>query len=1198
MRKRFYVLLGVLLLSFGTFGQTTFEPKTNYVTAPVAPQAYQFQKFGDVPIDTKSGLAQINVPLHSINLKEISWNIGLRYNTRGFRISEMASSVGLGWTLDGMGVITAQVIGASDLETPYDDNPDVVRRELDLGTITNPNPSICTYSNNVDMAEAEAATQGNGLLRNYMPDIYNLSLPGLSARFFIHNDIGYTIPASDMKISLQRTYSNGQLDKGYITIIDAAGTRYSFSTKGYSRAFTSCASGRGYISIQKNHVFYLDEVVTIKQDKLEFLYHEQTYTYTSAPSVNYNENISSDPACSSFQPTQYNQVCSTSYEVKEAFLDQIVASNGESVEFWSSARSDISGAHKLDGVAVVSGGNEKQTLLHTSYFGTSGDNNLRLRLDAVEPVSAISSESAGKYVFQYNTSSVLPPVNSLNSDGFGFSNGSDNTGYIPKTYDRTPNLEYAKSCILERIVYPTGGATIFNYGLNEFFGGLVIKRVEDQTPNSEPIVRTYEYPKRAEPWMFPLALLYQGDYNGTFCQYTRHISSVAKDNPYESETVYFPKVTEFFGDQAEGGKVEYQYASLDNYAINFISLQPQLTTKKIYKRLGNNYEKIREEEFTFESTIDANIYDPFAEGDIQKKEKRVWGVIFTKLRQETYLNFTCFPTQFTQLHFMLSSFPVYLKSKKTTDYVSTASGSSSIIQEENYMYESLKHHQPTRIIRTNSKGESVSVYSLYAPDYQGGSLFTDELNSRNMVGFPIETVTSLKNSEDVERVLSANVSEFDEDGILNKVYVLPLSEPLSITQFKFSNSTTGVKPFASSAQAFNMDSRYKMEMEVLKAENGNISEVRRSGNNYTSSLFNPNIEKVVAVAQNATHTDIAYTSFEDIFYKGGFVYSGTPAADVTAFSGRLVYDVTDQITKTGLNSSQTYLVSYWSKSGSKSVNGTTGIAKQVLGTWTLYEHRIINPVSGQITVSGSGVVDEVRLYPVNARMSTYVHERLFGVSMITDAGSMITRYDYDGFGRLFTIRDESRNILKQFNYQYTATKSGLPAWQATGQTRCKVCTINPAYLTGIREIQVTDVNPLSTTYGTTIWQDGNIDYTCEAGIWENTTEPIRCKKTFDNQNTGEQEQQQRDVNPCSPTYDQIRWVVVGTNLSACPLPATCIGCDNEGYKCIDGDCVAGVKVYTDCIFHAELNGWVRVYHYEFPDGSSSQEYYQRVRSCQ
>jgi hypothetical protein len=41
------------------------------------------------------------------------------------------------------------------------------------------------------------------------------------------------------------------------------------------------------------------------------------------------------------------------------------------------------------------------------------------------------------------------------------------------------------------------------------------------------------------------------------------------------------------------------------------------------------------------------------------------------------------------------------------------------------------------------------------------------------------------------------------------------------------------------------------------------------------------------------------------------------------------------------------------------------------------------------------------------------------------------------------------------------------------------------------------------------------------------TNNSRCVNNSDGSNTGEQEQEQRDTNPVSPTYNQVRWVSIG-----------------------------------------------------------------------
>jgi hypothetical protein len=128
----------------------------------------------------------------------------------------------------------------------------------------------------------------------------------------------------------------------------------------------------------------------------------------------------------------------------------------------------------------------------------------------------------------------------------------------------------------------------------------------------------------------------------------------------------------------------------------------------------------------------------------------------------------------------------------------------------------------------------------------------------------------------------------------------------------------------------------------------------------------------------------------------------------------------------------------------------------------------------------TGPVDDVRVFPSDAQMYTYTYTPLIGKTSEIDPKGKTVYYEYDNMQRLKLIRDRDKNILKQFDYKYQEAP----------------CAAN----------------------------------------WQNTATSIRCKQV-NGQNTGEQEQEQQDVNTCSSTYNTFRWIVVGTNTNACPLPA-------------------------------------------------------------
>jgi YD repeat-containing protein len=106
---------------------------------------------------------------------------------------------------------------------------------------------------------------------------------------------------------------------------------------------------------------------------------------------------------------------------------------------------------------------------------------------------------------------------------------------------------------------------------------------------------------------------------------------------------------------------------------------------------------------------------------------------------------------------------------------------------------------------------------------------------------------------------------------------------------------------------------------------------------------------------------------------------------------------------------------------------------KTINGWTLYVHKVTGQTT--ISVSGSGLIDELRLYPAKAQMATYTFEPLVGMTSSCDAGNRITYYEYDGLQRLRRIRDQDYNIIKSIEYQYQGTSGcGSNCYILTMQT--------------------------------------------------------------------------------------------------------------------------------------------------------------------
>jgi YD repeat-containing protein len=76
----------------------------------------------------------------------------------------------------------------------------------------------------------------------------------------------------------------------------------------------------------------------------------------------------------------------------------------------------------------------------------------------------------------------------------------------------------------------------------------------------------------------------------------------------------------------------------------------------------------------------------------------------------------------------------------------------------------------------------------------------------------------------------------------------------------------------------------------------------------------------------------------------------------------------------------------------------------------------------QLQISGAGLIDELRLGPVNARIKTYTYTIGYGPASVADENGKITYYEYDTLGRLKLVRDHDNNIVNHYKYHYAGSQ--------------------------------------------------------------------------------------------------------------------------------------------------------------------------------
>jgi len=341
-------------------------------------------------------------------------------------------------------------------------------------------------------------------------------------------------------------------------------------------------------------------------------------------------------------------------------------------------------------------------------------------------------------------------------------------------------------------------------------------------------------------------------------------------------------------------------------------------------------------------------------------------------------------------------------------------------------YDNPLHYQVTRAYTYDSKGDTLVTKLKYPQDYiPSGHLVTqntilDSMIGRNMVSETIEMQDSFYYpGSSAGYVTGAQLSLFRISSgssyntiVPDRTYKLAINSPV-----------TNFQPFAISGNTTSLDSRYRQMISFDQYDGyNNLQQYTPVDQNSVNYIWDYLHKYPIAQVKNAVLADVAATSFE-ADGTGNWTYTGTSTADTTSITGSYSYNLgqtNGNITKSGLTSSTTYILSYWTKNTSSlSIAGTISgypIKGKTIRGWTYYEHKLTGQTS--LTISGTGYIDELRFYPATAQMTTYTYSPLVGTTTSCDVDNKVTYYFYDAYQRLKRIKDQDGNIIKTFQYHY------------------------------------------------------------------------------------------------------------------------------------------------------------------------------------
>ena len=1133
LEKLFVVIFFGVFVSIAGKAQNELQKIT-----PLTPNAAAIAKYGETPVGQFTGIPGVNIPIYTIQSKELALPLSLSYHAGGNKIEEIASWAGLGWSVNTVPVISRNIRGLADdaaggfFGTYYGMTVKKIRDSL---------LSIPGSFNNYQTALYQGDTDPEA-------DIFSFSLAGKSGKFFWEQTSQQfvTTPYTNIKI---------EYISGIFKITDEDGAIYLFSETETSQISGGSANVTSWLVSKMYNAN--------KTDSLVFTYSYETQLINS---LNIREKNIYGGCTSNISVLSSNSVVAKP-------ISTISFCNGY-VQFVkkSSGREDLNGAYALDSINIYNSAGLLKKIAFTSQYRTasgSGANcasasSFELKRLFLSGISEIDKNNSvvQSHSFLYDSVIVAPCRFSAAQDYWGFYNGKNsNADLVPDASyyisgvgsvnisgaNRNADSSYSQFGILKRINYPTGGYTDFEYENNQasdeslptvhyktvasnleaggtvpppvsyYSGTFVINNPQDMRLNGD------------NPNGGAFLDIYAGEFGcdlsggGNICAdinihktssggagFWMTINANQSGNTHHSPSIYVPNGTyimegSFNQDPALWGNF-YLIASWtiidSNYTTPYNYLTGGLRIKKLKIYDGTGGLMTKSYRYTKSLNTDTSSGKLFGSSNFIGYQDKIQINYISGGYTEThcyqiaaqstapkithsgsfigYNNVYEFidsakaagmtQYQFTQAKdvepavqpFAPSiSMDVYRGNPSQTIVYKKQSGNYIPVKRDTYEYTSHSFENTVSIsLKTQlfrppvfANGSLVQPPGYYldfyenTPEWLSLSLKKERLYNPDDTTKYTEEVTNYEYSPTHYQVTKKYLINSDSDTSKTKMYY-PADLSLSGTaetarqallsqnrvaavlkQEDFRNSTltrelkTNYKYFGTVVMPEELFSKIgsgtsESRIKFLKYNtSGKLVSQQKTNDLVSSYIWDYNNNYPVAEVTNADSASVAFTSFE-ADGKGGWAYSGAVSGSYF-ITGSKSYNMSGgNITKSGL-ANTTYIVSYWGKTGSVNVNsaGPTRTGKTI-GAWTYYEHEI---TTTSITVSGSNYIDELRLYPKGALMTTYTYTPLVGMTSQCDATNRMIYYEYDSFNRLKLIKDENGRILKKVEYRYQGT---------------------------------------------------------------------------------------------------------------------------------------------------------------------------------
>jgi len=336
-----------------------------------------------------------------------------------------------------------------------------------------------------------------------------------------------------------------------------------------------------------------------------------------------------------------------------------------------------------------------------------------------------------------------------------------------------------------------------------------------------------------------------------------------------------------------------------------------------------------------------------------------------------------------------------------TDYAYNDGGETSGLPASNY--------EVNQILVKKSNGDISLKNITYNCNYNSAPLST--LSNNNIFSVPISTTERVQKASGTWENVGNAISEYIQTSSGN-------IKPYRLLQQRFTDPSVNITYYGGPGSNI---SAYAITQVNTYGATDNLIGVQDEGNRTVTNIYGYADKYVVASVINADAIadKCAYSSFETSGDFGIWSLQGTPVySNVKYVTGNSALSLSSgQQLSAFINTSKKYILSMWATAPLTIASNNATLTKSgpIINGLTYYEYLVL-PTTNAVTMYGTAIIDELRLYPQNARLRTVTYDPVIGKTSDCDENNRITYYEYDNLGRMRLEKDETGNIIKMHEY--------------------------------------------------------------------------------------------------------------------------------------------------------------------------------------